>query len=207
MKNPNHYIQDFVWNLKKHALSQILIQDDEPTREDILNTDIDRSGKISIHKTLRINYTTYDLQRRSDVINLRTRPDIMVIAPEDDHSHPYRYGRLIDIFTVPIHYKGTKPIAGRSKRQEVHVLWVRWFEQDPTHKDGFSCLRIPRLQFVEPNDTTAEWHGFISPSAVLRAVHTIPAFAYDLEEPRPLPSESHAVRFHEYDWNYYYVNM
>ncbi|KAF9642726.1 hypothetical protein BDM02DRAFT_3105304, partial [Thelephora ganbajun] len=79
----------FVWNLKRHALSRLLVQDDEPTREDILNTDIDKGGKISIHKTIRINYTTYDLQRRSDVINLRTCPDIMVTSPEDDRSHPY----------------------------------------------------------------------------------------------------------------------
>jgi hypothetical protein len=187
-------------------LSQLLVQDDEPTRDDILETDIDKGGKISIHKTLRINYTTYDLQRRSDLVNLRTRPDIMVTSPKCDHSHPYRYGRLIDIFTVPIHYKGMKKISGRNRRQEVQVLWVRWFEQDPTYQDGFSHLRIPRLQFVTPGGT-AEWHSFISPSDVLRATHTIPAFAWDLMDDQLYPEGSHAVRFLKEDWNYYYVNM
>jgi len=186
-------------------LSQLLVDNNEPTREDILATDIDKGGKISTHKTLRINYTTYDLQRRSDVVNLRTKPDIMVASPEDDHSHPYQYGRLIDIFTVPIHYKGKKQIKGL-KRQEVQVLWVRWFEQDPDHQDGFSHLRIPRLQFVDSDDV-AEWHSFISPSDVLRATHTIPAFAYDLMEPQPFSENSHALRFLKEDWNYYYVNM
>jgi len=186
-------------------LSQLLVDDDEPTREDILETDIDRNGKISTHKTLRINYTTYDLQRHSDVINLRTRPDIMVAAPEDDHSHPYKYGRLIDIFTVPIHYKGKRQIRG-PKRQEIQVLWVRWFKPDPSHKDGFSHLRIPRLEFVDSDDM-AEWHDFISPSDVLRATHTIPASAWNLMDPQPFPENSHAIRFLKEDWNYYYVNM
>ena len=160
-----------------------------------------------MHKTLRINYTTYDLQRRSDVINVRTRPDIMVVSPEDDHSHPYRYGRIIDIFTVPIHYKGTRQITvGKFKRQEVQVLWVRWFEHDPSYEDGFSHLCIPCVRFVEP-DSATEWHGFISPSDVLHAAHLIPAFAHNLMDPQPCPEGSHAVRFLQDDWNYYYANM
>jgi hypothetical protein len=130
----------------------------------------------------------------------------MVASPGHDHSHPYQYGRLIDIFTVPIHYKGTKKVTGKSRRQDVQVLWVRWFERDPGHEDGFSHLRIPRLQFVEPDGTT-NWHSFISPSDVLRATHTIPAFAWDLTDPQPCSEGSHAVRFLKDDWNYYYVNM
>jgi hypothetical protein len=131
----------------------------------------------------------------------------MVTSPEDDHSHPYRYGRVIDIFTVPIHYKGAKKTVDGLKRQLFKVLWVRWFEPDPGYEDGFSSLRIPRLQFVEPNDTTNSWHGFISPSDVLRATHTIPAFAWNLMDPQPCPEGSHAIRFLEDDWNCYYVNM
>ena len=198
--------QDFVWNLKKHALSQLLDQGEEPTREDINNTDIGRDGKISIHKTLRVNYTTYDLQRRSDIINLRTRPDVMIASPKGDRTHPYRYGRLIDVFTVPIHYRGPKQVTGGLRRKEIQVLWVRWFQLNSTYKDGFPRRRLPQLEFVEPHNTT-EWHGFISPSEVLRAVHTIPAFNYDLMDPQPCREESHAVRFLRDDWNYYYVNV
>ena len=198
--------QDFVWNLKKHALSQLLNQGEEPTREDINNTDIERDGKISLHKTLRVNYTTYDLQRHSDVINLRTWPDIMITSPEDNHAHPYQYGRLIDIFTVPIHYRGAKQVTNRLRRREIQVLWVCWFQPDPTYKDGFARHRLLRLEFVEPHNTT-EWHGFILPSDVLRAVHTIPAFNRNLMDPQPCREESHAVHFLRDDWNYYYVNM
>jgi hypothetical protein len=88
----------------------------------------------------------------------------------------------------------------------VKVLWVRWFESDPNHEDGFTNLRLPRLQFVE-QDGTAEWHSFVSASDVLCAVHTIPAFQYDLMDPQPCTEGSHAVRFLEEDWNFYYVNM
>jgi hypothetical protein len=199
--------QGFFWNLKKYALSQLFPEDDEPANEDILNTDIGKNGRISVHKTLRINYTTYDLQRRSDLINLCTRPDIIVASPEGDHSHPYRYGRLIDIFTVPIHYRGPKNVINGQKRQDVQVLWVRWFKLDPTQKDGFAYRRLPRLEFAEPDDDPIKWHGFISPSSILRAAHIIPAFSGDLMDPQPCPEDSHAVRFHRDDWNYYYVNM
>ena len=130
----------------------------------------------------------------------------MVVSPEGNHSHPYLYGQFIDIFTVPIHYRGTKQITDGSKRQEVQVLWVRWFELDPTHKDGFSHLCILRLQFVKPS-TTTEWHSFISPSDVLRATHIIPAFSWGCMDPQDCPKGSHAVWFLEKGWNYYYVNM
>lgn len=130
----------------------------------------------------------------------------MVTSPEEDHAHPYRYGRLIDIFTVPVHYRGPKQVIGGYRRREIQVLWVRWFERDPTYEDGFSCRRIPRLRFVDPSSAT-EWHGFIPPSDVLRAAHLIPAFSYDLIDPQPCREGSHAVRFLEDDWNYYYVNV
>ena len=130
----------------------------------------------------------------------------MVASPEGDHSHPYQYGCLIDIFTVPILYKGAKKLTSGSRRREVQVLWVRWFKQDPTYQDGFSYLQIPRLKFVEP-DSTAKWHSFISPSDVLCAAHIIPAFAWDLIEDQPCHENSHAVRFFKEDWNYYYMNM
>ena len=76
----------------------------------MLELTIDNNNRIYQHRTLRVNYTSYDLQRCSDLINIRTRPDLMILPEEDDNTHPYQYGRLIDIFTVPIHYKGSKPI-------------------------------------------------------------------------------------------------
>jgi hypothetical protein len=169
----------------------------------MLDLAIDSNSRIYQHRTLRINYTSYDLQRHSDVINIRTRPDLMVLPEEEDHTHPYRYGRLIDIFTVPIHYKGSRPITG-ARRQRLRVLWVRWYERDTQYEDGFSALRLPRLSFMDALDSRA--HGFIDPAAVLRAAHLIPAFHHELMNPQPL-SGCHATRFLPDSWNYYYANM
>jgi hypothetical protein len=160
------------------------------------------NNRIYQHRTLRVNYTSYDLQRHSDLINIRTRPDLMVLSDED-YTHPYQYGRLIDIFTVPVHYKGSEPILG-ARRQKLRVLWVRWYERDSGYRDGFSTLRLPQLSFVDEDNLNA--YGFIDPTTVLRAAHLIPAFSHDLMDPQPL-ADCYATRFLTDDWNYYYANM
>ncbi|KAI0247482.1 hypothetical protein BJV78DRAFT_1102516, partial [Lactifluus subvellereus] len=51
------------------------------------------------HKTFRVNYTTYDIQRDGDTINPQTYPDIMVKSPEmGAGAQPYWYARVIGIF-------------------------------------------------------------------------------------------------------------
>ena len=170
----------------------------------MLDLAIENNGRIYQHRTLRVNYTSYDLQRHSDLINIRTRPDLMVLSEEGDHTHPYQYGRLIDIFTVPVYYKGSKPIVG-ARRQRLRVLWVRWYERDSDgHLDGFNSLRLPRLSFVDELEPNA--HGFIDPKNVLRAAHLIPAFHHELMDPQPL-MDCYATQFLTDDWNYYYANM
>ena len=195
--------QDFFWKLKGHLLSRLFQQETKLTQQDMLDLTIEGGNRIYRHRTLRVNYTSYDLQWQSDLINIRTRPDLMIVPDENDHTHPYQYGRLIDIFTVPIHYKGSRPIVG-ARRQKLQVLWVRWYERDVGYEDGFSALRLPRLSFIDISDSRA--HGFINPTAVLRAAHLIPAFEHDLMDPQPLPN-CHATRFLTDDWNYYYANM
>lgn len=196
--------QDFFWKLKQHLLPRVLEQKTEFTSRDMLDLTIESNNRIYRHRTLRVNYTSYDLQRRSDIINVRTRPDLMVLSEDEDHTHPYRYGRLIDIFTVPVHYKGSKQMVG-ARRQRLRVLWVRWYERDiHSYEDGFSTLRLPRISFIDSTDPDA--HGFIDPTLVLRAAHLIPAFHHQLASPQPLP-DSHATRFLAHDWNFYYANM
>ena len=102
------------------------------------------------------------------------------------------------------------PTGQSLKEHRDHFCPLRWFEQfnrTPTYKDGFSPLRIPRLRFVEPDDGTVEWHGFISPSNVLRAAHLIPAFAWEFEDAQPYQENSHAACFHKGKWPYHYANM
>ena len=183
--------------------SRILKEKTELIDQDMLDLTIENNNRIYQHQTLRVNYTSYDLQRHSDLINVWTRPDLMVLSAEGDHTHPYQYGRLIDIFTVPIYYKGPRQILG-TRRQKLQVLWVRWFKQDIYHEDGFTALRLLQLSFANALDHGAD--GLINPTTVLRATHLIPAFEYDSMDLQPL-SNCYATRFLKEDWNHYYVNM
>jgi hypothetical protein len=50
--------------------------------------------KLYLHKTLRINYTTYDVRHSQDTLNPRTHADIMILSQEDQEDsdgHPYWY--------------------------------------------------------------------------------------------------------------------
>ncbi|KAG2743414.1 hypothetical protein P692DRAFT_201723632, partial [Suillus brevipes Sb2] len=61
-------------------------------------------NKLYHHSILRINYTTDDLRREQDTINLRTRADIMVLSHEEEKTHPYWYARVIGIFHVNVEH-------------------------------------------------------------------------------------------------------
>jgi hypothetical protein len=70
-------------------------------------------NKIFEHSILRVNYTTYNLQREQDTINPRTRADVMVLSHEDEHTHPYWYARVIQIFHANLEYRA-QPAALRT---------------------------------------------------------------------------------------------
>jgi len=58
-------------------------------------------GSIYQHQVLRINYTTYDMQRDQDSINIKTHPDIMLLSREDSNDedrNAYWYARVIGVF-------------------------------------------------------------------------------------------------------------
>ncbi|KAF9051320.1 hypothetical protein BJ165DRAFT_1316087, partial [Panaeolus papilionaceus] len=59
-----------------------------------------RNNMIYEHITARINYTTYDLRRDYDVINSRSRPYIMTVAPEGDGHTLFWYAAVLGIFHV-----------------------------------------------------------------------------------------------------------
>ena len=70
------------------------------------------NNRLYQHKTLCINYTTYDLRRQQDSLNPRTHPDIMLLSHEEPNeeidAHPYWYARVVRIFHVNIIHKGPK---------------------------------------------------------------------------------------------------
>ncbi|KAF9643367.1 hypothetical protein BDM02DRAFT_3191755 [Thelephora ganbajun] len=82
------FFKDFFWRLKEHLLSQVLEQKANFTNQDMLDLTIDGNNRIYRHQTLQVNYTSYDLQRHSDVINIRTQLDLMMLSEAEDHTHP-----------------------------------------------------------------------------------------------------------------------
>lgn len=68
--------QNFVLDLKGHLLARLLDllydgDENQFTTEDLTAVTIQRK-RLYTHKTMRVNYTTYDTQRDQDVVNTRT---------------------------------------------------------------------------------------------------------------------------------------
>jgi hypothetical protein len=161
------------------------------------------------HKTLRVNYTTYDLRRQQDSINPRTHPDILLLSHEElsDHAdaHPYWYARVIGIFHVDVLHTG--PHSKSPHKQRIDFLWVRWFGRDMTLKAGWQTRRLHRVGFLDAKGPGA--FGFLDPALVIRSVHLIPAFARGRTNDLLSPSNSVArMPLNETsDWQYHYINM
>ena len=161
------------------------------------------------HKTLRINYTTYDLRRQQDSINPRTHPDIMLLSHEEPNeevdAHPYWYARVVGIFHVDVVHHGPKSMS--PDKQRINFLWVRWFGRDVSFHAGWNAQRLHRVGFLNANEPGA--FGFLNPSVAIRGAHIIPAFAHGQTADLLHPPQSVArLPLNEIcDWQYYYVNM
>ncbi|KAF9038247.1 hypothetical protein BJ165DRAFT_1532122 [Panaeolus papilionaceus] len=133
-----------------------------------------RNNTIYEHLTARINYTTYDQRRDYDVINSRSRPYIMAVAPENEPHPSFWYAAVLGIFHVDFQH-----IGSTSKNlcpQKLPFLWVRWLE--PVTVEGYDCGRtqatLPKLRFLPGDDEFA--YGCLDPALVLRGCHILPAF-------------------------------
>lgn len=125
-------------------------------------------------KTIRVNYTTYDVRRDGDTVSPRTNPDIMVKSPETGpEAQPFWYGRVIGIFHALVSTSHSQ--AEENPPQHLDFLWIRWFGVEPgRYKHGFRYARLPKLGFVPSSDEYA--FTFLDPAQVIRGVHLIPGF-------------------------------
>jgi len=161
-------------------------------------------------KTIQINYTTYDIRRDRDTINIRLYPDIMVNSPErGPNAQPFWYARVIGIFhaIVSLTHPGLEAMA-RSQCQ-MDFLWVRWFGMEPgRYCHGFRIGRLPKIGFVESTDEYA--FTFLDPTQAIRGAHLIPTFA-EGRSSALLPARKSAAHVmnpnEEDDWLNFYVNM
>jgi hypothetical protein len=158
--------------------------------------------------TCRLFYTTYDLQRDSDVINPRMHPDIMLRSPEtEEGAEAYWYARVIGIYHANVWVERTDiPDGRRVKRMD--FLWVRWFGKEPEYISGSRRARLPKVGFVESTDDFA--FSFVDPANVVRGCHLVPAF-HEGRTVDLLPVPQGASRClnpgDDDDWVNFYVNM
>jgi hypothetical protein len=157
-------------------------------------------NRLYQHKTLRVNYTSYDLRRCQDSLNPRTHPNIMVLSHEDDDdAHPYWYARIIGIFHALVqHPDHLEPVS-------MDFLWVRWYGRHIEHRSGWKAKHLPRIGFIDSDGDLP--FGFLDPIDVIRGCHLIPAFHYGRTEELLAPSIARLPAENDEDWLFYYVNM
>jgi len=193
--------QDFIPNLKDHLLSRILhrsYEEEPPTFTDDDRSTVFISGdRLEQRYTMTVNYTTYDLRRGQDKINMKGRPYIMALSR--DPFHPYVYARVLAIYRVKVlHHSMTHPT-------NMDVLWVRWFKIDRRHKAGWKAKRLYKIRFVPNPDEGA--FGFIDPNDIIRGIHLIPGFVDGLVKSSPEDAKSKWDYVPTRNWCSYYVNQ
>ncbi|KAJ7762206.1 hypothetical protein B0H16DRAFT_1884179 [Mycena metata] len=170
-------IKDFIPKLQDHILGRLLQRGfDGDTHEEF--TPADRktvrihSNKIYATRTLRVNYTTYDVRRGQDTLNPRTSSFVMIRSPETEAgAHPYWYCQLLGIFHANV-FRVTE--SGATSPTPMEFLWVRWMGVEPGYRAGIKRARLPKVGFVPESDPFA--FGFLDPQHVLRGSHLIPDF-------------------------------
>jgi hypothetical protein len=203
------YEQDFIPKLKSHLLSRLLHQeydgDEDVYSDDDRNSVHILNNRIYSAKTLRVNFTTYDVRRGQDVLNPRVQSDIMVLSRDSTPgAHPYWYARILGIFHAQVLHTG--PAATNRSVQHMEFLWVRWYGEVPGHQWGFRSARLFKVGFIPDTDGSA--FGFLDPSFVLRGCHLIPGFN-DGKTTELLRAQVTAARKpgEVEDWRTFYVMM
>ena len=132
----------------------------------------------------RINYTSYDLQRLSDIVRpalkietqstkRHSKRSFIVLSVEDDvdpngqRHYSLVYAQVLAIFHVMVrHRKRPQP-----DYQRKDILWVRWLMEEP-RRSGHQLRSLrPTHDFSSGSSL-----GFIDPADVIRACHIIPNF-------------------------------
>lgn len=156
--------------------------------------------------TLRVNYTSYDLQSQQDLINPRNHADIMVLSGDSESrsNHPYWYARVLRIFHVNV--LDLRSSGASPQKTQMEILFVRWFDPVRRYRSGIKAARLPKVAFVPETDDSA--FGFINPALVVRGVHLIPAFADGCVRQSAQRQKSTQCTWMEDDtWTAYYINM
>lgn len=163
-----------------------------------------KKNRIYPQTMLRVNYTTYDVRRKQDLI--KPQSHIMVLSREDSEDrHPYWYARVLGIFHADVAYTGFPVVRSKVMR----FLWVRWMGLQTGYKFGWGKRRIPRVGFIQDDEMPR--YGFLNPEEVLRSIHLLPAFGegyLEIAENMIKPFSYSTKLTKEYDWydvNWYVI--
>ena len=164
------------------------------------------NNRLYCHKTLRINFTTYDCRQDQDTINPRTHSDVIVLADKDEDAenmHFYWYARVIGIFHAMVGQAGAE---GTTAFEQMDFLWVRWYGYDTHARSGFKAHRLHQIGFLDSYEDKGAF-GFIDPSDVICAIHLIPAFKLGTSSELLPPSIARRDDEGDEDYVRYYVGM
>ena len=188
--------------LKDHLLARVLQKQydaDQPvfTEKDRNELHISED-RLEQRYSMNLYYTTYDLRRGKDRVNLKNRSHVMTLT--QDEIHPYAYAQVLGMFRLNVLHGPTM-----SDEVRMDVVWVRWFKIDEKHRAGWKAKRLYRLKFVPPLEENA--FGFIDPDDIIRGSHLIPGFALGHRTHSPAAPASAWDPEKESDWEAYYVNQ
>ena len=197
-----HYLpQDFIPNLKDHLLTRILHRqyEEEPsTFTENNHSKVFISGdRLEQQYTMTMNYTTYDLHRRQDKINMKGRPYVMALSW--DPFHPYIYARILAVYWVKVLHHSMTHLT------DMDVLWVHWLAVNKKHKAGWKPKCLYKVWFIPNLDEGA--FGFLDPSDIIHSVHLIPGFENGLIEDNLNEAKSEWDYEPARNWCSYYVNQ
>jgi hypothetical protein len=189
-------------NLKDHLLGRILNRQDNTESPAFTarerNTLHIRNDRLEQRFGMNIYYTTYDLRRGKDRVNMKGRSHVMALS--SDGVHPYVYAQVLGIFRLNVLHGPT--MVDEAK---MDVLWVRWFKIDETHRAGWKAKRLYRIKFIPSLEDGA--FGFLDPNDVIRGAHVIPGFHYGNRHPSLCDPASIWDLEEESDWEAYYINQ
>ncbi|EJD00512.1 uncharacterized protein FOMMEDRAFT_91663, partial [Fomitiporia mediterranea MF3/22] len=81
---------DFMPDLYRHLLSYILSrQEDKMFSLDKIYSLYIRKDRLYKHKVLCVNYTTYNVQRAQDLLNLCTHTNVILLSGKTDNLFVY----------------------------------------------------------------------------------------------------------------------
>ncbi|KAG9014300.1 hypothetical protein FRB90_005422 [Tulasnella sp. 427] len=194
--------QSFIETLKDHILGRLAqrafdgeegsFSDEERDHVIIVN------NLLYEHSKIRINYTTYNIQRDYDIINpsIPSRSFIMVKTPDTEKTR-FWYARVLRIYHLQVVHRS----SGVATAQTMEVLWIRWLGEDPEYTGGLTRRRLERVGYVPDGDGA---FGFVDPALVIRGAHLIPAFTFG--KTLDLLPKSNYWDTEDGDWVNYYVN-